>query len=64
MNIDVICSLIIGFIVGLCLFFCVSDRKIYRGPNSESIKSVIYKVSSDGKCYVLEPKIYLCPNNV
>ena len=57
---DVFCSILIGVFIGLCIFLFIPKTKIYRGPNSKLIKSRIYKTKS-GKCYVLEPKIYLCP---
>lgn len=60
MNVDVYCSIIIGIFVGLCLFYLTRKNNVYRGPDSNIIKSKIYKLSGDNKCYVLEPKIYIC----
>ena len=60
--IDVLWSMILGCSLAALLFYIFNDNVIYKGPNSKDIKSKIYKISRDNKCYVLQPKIYLCPN--
>ena len=59
---DIMLSIILGIIVSCILlyFLNIKNDVLYRGPDSKIIKFNIYK-SKDEKCYVLEPKIYLCP---
>ena len=61
--IDVFWSLIFGCLAAIILFYTFNNNAIYRGPNSKHIKSKIYKTSKTGKCYILKPRIYLCPKN-
>lgn len=56
--IHIFLGIFIGYV--LFVFFIKSKKVIYRGPNSKDIKNKIYKNKSNKKCYVFEPKIYLC----
>ena len=61
---DIILSIIFGIIVSCVLFYflIIKNSISYIGPDSKIIKSTIYKLK-DEKCYILTPKIYLCPSN-
>lgn len=63
MYIDVICSLSFGLLLGVCIFYLfICNTKyntIYRGPNSGIVKKQIFR--HNNKCYVFEPRIYICP---
>lgn len=59
--IDVMWSLILGCSLAMLLFYMFNNDTIYRGPDSKNIKSRIYRVSKNGKCYIMQPKMYLCP---
>jgi hypothetical protein len=61
MIIDITISIIFGIIVTIALFYFVGMKNnvLYHGPNSKDVKSTVYK-TDNGKCYMFEPKIYLC----
>ena len=63
MNANIIVSIILGIIASSVIFYFLnmSTNIIYRGPDSKIIKSHIYRLKKENKCYVLQPKIYLCP---
>jgi cytochrome b subunit of formate dehydrogenase len=52
-----IISIILGIIVGRVLFNKYNIK--YHGPNSSNVKNTIHK--KDGKCYIFEPHVYMCP---
>jgi hypothetical protein len=59
MNYDIIISFILGIIISILVFVLFKNNITYNGPNSKYIKTQIFK--KDNKCYMFEPKIYLCP---
>ena len=61
MDFDVLCSLFLGIIVALCIFRLFYTKQNYRGPNSKNIKTRVFTSDEKNKCYMFEPKIYLCP---
>lgn len=56
-NLCIIISIILGAIVGQFLF--IKYNVDYHGPNSAHVKNKIHK--KNGKCYIFEPTMYLCP---
>jgi len=61
-NIINIIIIILGIIIGYNLFYIFKKYHIkYVGPNSKDIKSNIYKDIKTNKCYIFEPKVYMCP---
>ena len=59
---DLITSILFGIIVAIIIFylFIKTDKIVYRGPNSKDIKNKIFKDLKNDKCYMFEPKVYLC----
>jgi hypothetical protein len=64
MCINIMLSILLGIIVSCILFYFlnIKNSALYRGPNSKIIKTNIYR-SKNEKCFILEPKIYICPKN-
>lgn len=62
MIINIIISIVLGIMTTIVMFYFFDMRNniLYHGPNSRDIKSKIYK-TKDKKCYVLKPKLCLCP---
>ena len=56
---DIILSFVLGIIVAVCLFYWYHKSYVFKGPNSKDVKSTIFR--HNDKCYVLQPKVYLCP---
>ncbi len=53
--------IIIGIIFGYILFFLYKKFMVtYHGPNSSIVRKTIYKDEKNNKCYMFEPKVYLC----
>jgi len=52
-------ALILGIICGSVLYYTCGYKKFYRGPNSADVKQQIHY--HNNKCYILEPKIHICP---
>lgn len=56
----IIIAIIFGIITGFFLFkYYKNNNKIFHGPNSSTVKKTIHKI--DGKCYIFEPSVFLCP---
>lgn len=54
--------IVLGFVFGCCMFYHYYKTKIkYHGPNSNKVKKTIHKDTKTGKCYMFEPKMFLCP---
>ncbi len=52
----------LGIIVGYMLFEYYSKQNIkYHGPNSSIIKKTIFVDKKNNKCYMFNPKPYVCP---
>ncbi len=56
--VDIILSIIVGFVLGIILYRGYICPPIVRGPNSRDIIDKIFEV--DGKYYELEPKVCGC----
>ena len=58
----IIIIIIFGIITGFLIFDMFKKIIIeYHGPNSTKVKNTIYKDKKINKCYIFEPKLYLCP---
>lgn len=55
---DKIINIISGFLLGLLMSIWYRPPYVYHGPNSNDIRKQIFNYN--GKCYRLEPKIYVC----
>jgi len=62
--IDVLWSLILGCSFAALIFYIFNDNTVYRGPDSKNIKSHIYRIPDRNKCFILQPRIYLCPRHI
>ena len=60
-NIDILFSIILGFIFGYILFN-IFFKNEYHGPNSKDMLNKIHK--SGNNCYIFEPLITICPSNI
>lgn len=53
---------ILGIIFGYSMFYYYQKTTYkYHGPNSNKVKKKIHKNHENGKCYMFEPHVYLCP---
>jgi ABC-type cobalt transport system substrate-binding protein len=51
-------SIIIGISLAILIYFFFKKEDVYHGPDSNIIKTKIYKKGN--QCYKLVPKIYIC----
>ena len=53
--------IIMGVIVGIYLYIIYANKKqIQHGPDSSIMRNIVIK-DNNGKCYMFEPKVYICP---
>lgn len=57
---DITISLIAGLTFGIIIFLIFG--KEIRGPNSNIFRYKIFKDNTNNKCYMFEPKVYMCKN--
>ena len=56
-----ILEIVVGIVVGIILFVLYKKLTVeYHGGNSSVIKNTIYKDEKNNKCYVFEPKVFVC----
>ena len=61
-NIIVIIFIILGIILGFVLFNFYKRAYIkYHGPNSSIVKKTIHIDKENKKCYMFDPKVFICP---
>ncbi len=54
--------IILGIFIGYLLFNYYNKSNIkYHGPNSSIVKKTISFDKKNNKCYIFEPKPYVCP---
>lgn len=61
-NMNKFISIITGILFAILIFITFNKsnyKQIYHGPNSNEFKTKIFKL--DDKCYIFEPRVYLCP---
>jgi hypothetical protein len=57
-----IIMIILGIVIGYLMFeYYIRLNIKYHGPNSSIVKKTIFVDKKNNKCYMFDPKPYICP---
>ncbi len=58
----IIVVIILGIVLGYALFIFYKKTYIkYHGPNSSIVKNTVHIDRENKKCYMFDPKVFICP---
>ena len=53
--------LLLGIIFGFIIYNYFNKNMLYHGPNSNNIRKMVFVNKKNKKCYIFEPRVYMCP---
>lgn len=53
--------ILLGIIFGFLIYVLFNKNTLYHGPNSNNIRKTIFFDKKNNKCFIFEPRVYLCP---